>query len=155
MRDITKLKEVIQKAVPSILELKFGCRLLDETHQFFGQPDPVVCVIADEWANEEYESHWIDYYREHSCKFTNAEIRQKFKILGRPIRLADVLHAVSDAYHTRILREDLEHKSLWEWAGEISCKYWNLLDDNLDNQSDECINFLTDLLLNNQQKGEE
>jgi hypothetical protein len=62
-------------------------------------------------------------------------------IIGRPIRLADVLLAVVKdfAYPYEGVAGDI-------FASKL-CRLWNLKDDNLDNQSEECKQFLINLLV--------
>lgn len=72
-----------------------------------------------------------------------------FTILGRPIRLADVLLVGNG-----MLIHDIEIKGDFAYTFELDKfehnlkPFWNLKDDNLDNQSDECKDFLINLLVN-------
>ena len=59
-----------------------------------------------------------------------------FKILGRPITLADVLRA---------WRKSEEPSTWWSDTCIVICKNWNLEKD-LDGQSEETISFLSNLL---------
>lgn len=79
-------------------------------------------------------------------------------ILGRPIRLADVLVAIYKKRQSNKTNITLEsdgqfvQQVTYSADGRIEDvkKYlgpiWNLLDDNLDHQSEECLKFLTELL---------
>lgn len=140
MTKLEELKKVIQTANPEIMELKFGCAVsgqgidrglvIDRT-----EPGTVVRVEVGNYKVEEIvKADWL----------------HTMKILGRPIRLADVLLA----YHKKFLpKEDLMlkavvdhvlnkiHKDMWSIVAN-----WNLLDDNLDHQSEQTINFLWGLL---------
>jgi hypothetical protein len=114
MDEYQQLKEVIQKANPEIMELKFGCEV------------------------EGYKS-----------------------VIGRPIRLTDVLIALNLRRDTHMkdwfavntyglfLENKVKEITARPYAHPmISALYsWNLKDDNLDHQSEECKEFLTNLLI--------
>src|SRR5210317_713934 len=89
-----KVKTIIDYFADKMLS--FGCRLLDEEHQFFGKPSPVICLIADEGSSEEDGESgeiWVDHYRGH-FKTTRGEVKNNYKILGHPVRIGDVLEKV-------------------------------------------------------------
>lgn len=152
--NLTEVREAIIKANPDIMKLEFGCRLLDETHQSFGKADPITCLIADEWTKEEDEKPWIDHFREHSNRYTIAEIRKRFRILGRPIRLSDVLVAIQKvpycAFLSVHLSDDRRKKSKIELLSRGRQAWWNLLKDDLSLQPEETINFLHSILCKTQ-----
>ena len=66
---------------------------------------------------------------------TDFDSNKKY-IVERPIRLADVLAAIQNKQ--RVRRDTLD------FAKETN---WNLRDNNLDHQSDECKEFLIKLLV--------
>lgn len=120
---IKKIREAVIKANPSILDLELGC---------------------------EYEScldgakmKWID----------DQTSRDIGKIIGRPIRLADVLLAINQVLginNVAIEEYGVFMQTDNEGWGEIHDNdkrvKWILKDDNLENQSEDCINFLYQLL---------
>ena len=61
------------------------------------------------------------------------------------VRLADVLLAVKEKYQRGTLQKEGEFKNGTEWFGEITWG-WNLRNDALTEQSDECLEFLSGLL---------
>ena len=69
--------------------------------------------------------------------------------LSEIITLADVLLAIDKTDITKCEQYKKENWTMPEFAGYIVIKLvnlWNLKDNNLENQSDECKQFLTDLL---------
>jgi hypothetical protein len=138
MTNYDQLKQVIQAANPEIMELKFGCEIISGKQIFQ--------VIDVDKANNDY----LLFHSELGIHNSSMVINQ---ILGRPIRLADVLLAVDEKF-------GLENPYLVGFEGMIykiaegeteltNLKHlaqWNLKDDNLDHQSDECKEFLNDLL---------
>lgn len=124
MSDYEKLKSVIQKANPEIMELKFGVSIEYHEKEFVYVSDGMAGLYTI-WSKPSSAIH----------------VRpNEIKILGRPIRLADVLLAVTKILHpigkTSGLDED-RLKVLWRW---------NLKNDNLDRQSKETKQFLIELL---------
>lgn len=72
------------------------------------------------------------------------------EIIGRPIRLADVLLAIEQLpfFNLLVTKTDNNLTAVERLlGGSIFNGYWNLRDDNLDNQSDECKEFLYKLLV--------
>jgi hypothetical protein len=122
-----QLKKVIQEANPEIMELKFGCEVIYEEKK---------CKYLH------HVEGWFDVllppnYDKGILQVTNP----KLKILGRPIRLADVLLALDEL----LVKENSGNRGRTERTMQI-LDYWNLKDDNLDHQSEETKQFLIDLL---------
>ncbi len=137
MKDYNKLKEVIQAANPEIMELKFGCEL-----KYPGYQTATICgQQLNCW------KVWCERQDEAAFKVVTPvqlEFSTVIHILGRPIRLSDVLVACNIKF-----KDEEELRSLW-FIGKIRLilEYWSLIDDNLDHQNDECKKFLIDLLVN-------
>lgn len=124
------IREQVIKANPSIKELTFGCK-------FFIGKYPAIVVNTPEWK-------WVDFMVSFSADLVpkyDRFLRENFKdgeeeikIIGREIRLADVINALP--FEGR------------EWWGQMSSvvEYWNLKQDNLELQSEETILFLYNLL---------
>ena len=130
--NIDKLKKVIQKANPEIMELKFGCRISFKNEN----------GIYDEGTMLSSAFCCQNYFVQKVVDIRNLEI----KIFGRPIRLADVLLALStigDGYFYGITDGGV----FFHEDGGLLNGIWNLADNNLDNQSDECKEFLIKLLV--------
>lgn len=141
--NIDKLKAVIQKANPEIMELKFGCEV-----RFTNYAEVFVYV-------RKIKNDWHQIIKPYGGKISEVPDLNDIVILGRPIRLADVLLAMNVQGLSMAIqdfgcwmREELdEHGESVEWTEKRKAN-WNLSDDNLDNQSDECKEFLTKLLVN-------
>lgn len=68
-----------------------------------------------------------------------------WKLIGRPIRLADVLLAVEKQKRKGLVSPQLMRTSeMWEIKRTID--FWNLRDDNLDHQPEATVAFLAELL---------
>lgn len=137
---LQQLKDIIWKANPSILELKFGCKLkLQKEGRYY-----------DVWKEtmEKYKTlvlKGIDKKGfvqvgspdKYHCEFIDCTkgIEMLFEILGRDITLADVLMALTTQ------GRETYYANLEELA-----RNWNLKED-LEGQSDETKQFLIDLLV--------
>lgn len=141
------IRKACIKANPSIMELGFGCEVewRDEKATLTGQ------VFTDSESKERY------YSITPSLKGvdTFSEKDGYWKILGRPIRLADVLLAIHAQTADRkvtgfwtVVGENGEFAKLMLHEGELeNCNIaWNLLKDDLRQQSEETVDFLYDLL---------
>jgi hypothetical protein len=120
------------------MELKFGCIVTNGVNEW------VICdkdLFAAPYVNGQphVAGRW-------GYKGSLDGIKPNVKILGRPIRLADVLLTMSQkaiTSHAIALNGGFyQLKPEEHWVTD-----WNLEDDNLDHQSNECKQFLTDLLL--------
>lgn len=137
--NIDKLKQVIQEANPSILELKFGCRVRDTLNK----PYTKIYIVLKEsnvktiWNTDAGAVHIDD-----------------IEILGRQITLSDVLMTLSDKYTTiekGIFIDamgrfwDIKHTK--NHNNEMTIiTHWDL-KKTLENQSDPTKQFLIDLLV--------
>lgn len=142
------LKEVIQKANPEIMELKFGCEvLLKDFEKDF--PNYVGIYAGRRW-NKEIDKEVDLVVHKKSGHRHLVQMDKKYEILGRPIRLADVLLAIDQKYSDGNIRFVSDGGYFWNWDLETSPNeygaIWNLKDDNLDNQSEETKSFLYELL---------
>ncbi len=163
MTNLEKLKEIIQKANPEIMELKFGCevevRMSDDPYYKNGiykavvgriEPDSLIVMFVDK------ENKRLLKLKKTKSNYW-ATKKQIIKSLGRPIRLADVLIAMNKAkidsaiqdYGCFMLDREDEIGDSIEWQ-EITSngerRHWNLQKDNLDDQPKETIDFLYNLL---------
>lgn len=126
-----KLEAVRQaciKANPEIVELKFGC----DVEIVIGS---VACPATIVQKN--YAGNWLVLIAGQTATYKDKQI---YKIIGRPIRLADVLLALN-----------------WKWiaitstgsfmvgSAESSLR-WDLLADDLTKQSPEMVDLLYGLL---------
>ena len=133
MNNYNKLKEVIQKANPEIMEHKVSCLAIDENKNKW----KFVGVRFGGWWKIGSEND-----------FTNNP--KNFKILGRPIRLTDVLLALNNDRNNMfnvLIMPDGNFGCFGLGRFRDRQFGWNLKNDNLDNQSDEVKEFLIKLLV--------
>lgn len=135
--NLTTIREACIKANPEIMELKFGCEVMygDDVQE------PRRVTIGNPYAveNNKVFNPW-----------NRDDTSDLFEILGRPIRLADVLLAIKNMlivvdaeghfYRCEMKLSDKVPK-IGKYLGE-----WNLRDDNLEHQTPETIAFIANLL---------
>jgi hypothetical protein len=169
MKNLEAVRAAIIKAVPEIVELKFGCEIVID----FGEWENVIvlseCMKCSKHKTnkgcEGFERRSGDnchdvgnmeeavdvYGGEEMEGFWNLVVEKKRikEIVGRPIRLADVLLAVQfydlpDGY----MFFNANWRGNVELSGLAGQKFtpWNLRNDDLSQQSEECIEFLARLL---------
>jgi len=141
------VRKAVIAAVPEIMELKFGCEI-----KIFDKVRRVVRFGLE--PDKEYV--WFEFqdsepgFRKMMTKL-ELELMNDVKILGRPIRLADVLVAIGKQPVPRYWCAvdcdgdfyDMEHEGI-----ALSNGYrWNLRQDNLSLQSLETIDFLHSILV--------
>lgn len=134
MTNLEKIREACVKANPEIIELKFGCEV-----DYYGERTMAVSNEAD--------------YEQGKYIFVSPEVKgnnmvflddKNIKIIGRPIRLADVLLVLKECINISFSAEYSEF-----FEGDINTRtgiFWNLRDDNLEYQSKETITFIAGLL---------
>ncbi len=148
-----ELKSIIHKAVPEILELKFGCEV-----EVIRNQNKVAKVVSY------YPGHTNSLltfcyggfdYETRSQNFEPEAFELCFKILGRPIRISDVLVAIRESKVESIfIRQD---GTIFKWEKfteggsghhgvESTYINWRISTDDLDAQSEKCKQFLYDLL---------
>lgn len=139
------------EANPEIMELKFGCEVdaVKGVKTFF--------VGRNDIEDENYFID-IDQVGSEDTQFS-CEGNCSSKILGRPIRLADVLLAIKERYKNTTGFFMNQYGMFYQMIDELKnpdstdsllVKYktlgWNLRQDDLSLQSPECLAFLADLL---------
>ena len=132
-KDYQKLKSVIQEAVPSLMELEFGCDMVDKfkNEYYIGYEGRLFQKLGD--GNE--------------C---DPELTGSLKILGKPIRLADVLIALGNIVYLTIPADTYcIHPVLLIMDRENTHPRaeWNLSKNSLDLQTPEVKQFLHDILI--------
>lgn len=138
--NLDKLKSVIQTANHEIMELKFGCEI-----KYKGKVTNYLGTFTKDhvlYSNDLY----LDIHPPVNGNNQVFSGNEECKILGRPIRLADVLCAFNQAKVCVNAKGMFFHVN--GLIGEMidDNVYWNLKDDDLDHQSDETKQFLTELL---------
>lgn len=138
MGKIKELREIIIKANPEIVELKFGCRLKNK-YQSDDNPYQIKTFIKK--SGKLYKCREFDGRDFHSEPDT-------FEIIGRPITLVDVLKSMQGKSTKCIgvdmngyfLNTNLQATDLIQLDDR-----WDLSKD-LDNQPKETLTFLHNLL---------
>ncbi len=164
MTNYEKIRKACIETDESILELKFGCRVDPKNKAlgvgiFIEEEIEKDCVhwkifypnmeesIAKIYGRKRYDIHW------HNSK----PDLNDFEILGREIRLSDVLLAI---LHHHKFKSSLDYFPQMEALihptyrmGELFLDtVWDLLKDNLSEQSEECLSFIASLLPNETEK---
>jgi hypothetical protein len=146
-----KIEYIREKAIeanPDIKKLEFGCevkyRNQEETYRFIME-NPLVCMQCVCTTGVHIEG-LSDKSPQSFCKH---RFEEWFEIIGRPIRLADVLLALKESEHrTEVgLNFNLDGAYLYydDFENASGSKY-NLKQDDLTLQPPETIDFLYSLL---------
>lgn len=134
---IKEIREACIKANPSILDLTFGCEVDrgagKDIHEFVvGQFNDAIALVRS-------SPYGIGYFLPFEVP---TDLVSSWKILGRPIRLADVFLAIETQLGSG-------KKIVWD-ARESLVKHvvrrWNLRADRVEDQSTETLAFLAELL---------
>lgn len=127
---MNELKEIIQKANPEIIEMTVEQRAIQQMAEH--------CDYVDD---------------KQGLSLVNAIADSLDNVIGRPIRLADVLLALQANNISLDLRsfEDKAEGLMGIEKGVLYMRHgnsakWNLKEDELSKQSEETINFLKGLL---------
>lgn len=147
------VRAAIVKAVPEIMELKFGCEVHRYNHieekrvwkdgllRMEHIHDGIKEVICGHFS-EETALVRIDDKLGRAGAWMPFEVprylERDWKIIGRPIRLADVILAVH-------IRNGVEEVTTFRDKDFYNSR-WNLRQDDLSQQSPQCIEFLHSLL---------
>lgn len=123
---LKKLKKAIISAVPDIVELKFGCKIISKKYREYG----LVSIIYNyNVATNKIETNNIGAIKPKDI----------FKILGRPITIEDILSVLK---HKNIAIESNEYFILNGNRIKIEWKF----NKPLDQQPKETIDFLYNLI---------
>ncbi len=130
-------------ANPSILDLKFGCEF-----SFKNGVKNCVALSSDEWKRLHF---WVLFpgLEPKYDSLPRKEIEKYIEILGRPIRLADVLVAIDKKGTDANLWVNVSGGFAWTSIGTDCREFettWNLLSDDLRDQSPETLEFISNLL---------
>lgn len=158
---INKIRNECIKANPEIVGLKFGCKII-YVNLSNVKTDKEDCDIDyDElnWNKEDECEHIIindDVISNdkipviHRLGIFDAKVVTE--IIGRDIRLADVLYMLSTLHSHMDVVVGTSGRFYYD-EGVLGLNIrdcgWNLLDDNLEHQSPECIDFIYNLIENN------
>jgi len=147
MKDpLTRVREAVIQAVPEILELKEGCEVRiwrKNNTEPWSATVILPCVGIGYW----YCVAFHDTFPKIGKITTFHQSKDRIKILGRPICLADVLLAIGPSTKNRGPVYCTSEGVLIDFNNrEEGGAIWNLHEDDLSKQSPECIEFLASLL---------
>lgn len=142
---INYIRETCIEVNPDIVKIQFGCRVdipLIESESRIGKVNKG--TVIDSFIEKDIS--WSKYNKTNdkiSVYMDSGEFRpmigikkNKIKILGRPIRLADILLCIN-------LSTYFDYSVSNVYTNEISLlKVWNLQDNTLEEQDDETIDFI-------------
>ena len=85
-------------------ELGVGCKVIDKTHLFFGEPSPVemTLVYGNAVDGEEFDTLYFLHLRGNPCVSFSKQVifdKDRFEIIGKPLTLSRVLLAISKHGH--------------------------------------------------------
>lgn len=144
---VQEIREKCVAANPEIAELKFGCWVKYRNEEL----DRRTIALAREFEQDGFLFVPVMPFGkvQDSWEVYCPEIRT-LEIIGRPVRLADVLLAMLDNYMAPNigLGTGSDGDCLWWFDKEHSkaAILWNLRADDLEQQSDETISFIHSLL---------
>lgn len=141
MTTLQKIREIIIKSNPEIVKLKRGCKI-----EWRAKNVILIGVIL----NKNYAGNFLIDTGFTSGNTTTIKKDKIREIIGRPIRLSDVMETIhiktNVNYAIDIFGYFLIESQMGNYKTIYSTKSWNLEDDNLDNQSKECIDFIHKIL---------
>ena len=162
MNKLQEIREACIKANPEIMELKLGCEVKMLLGDWHGEIAYVEYQCGKCSKHKLYKNCNEDCYPDDAVTVvTNPEEEpiewvllnngKDFEVLGRPIRLADVLLAIGNRGILKV--NNLGGFSVFndyiggkaEWV-DVAMPRWNLLKDDLTEQSPETIDFIHSLL---------
>ena len=148
MTNLQKLRQAIIKEIPEIVELKFGCK------------------VEVKWQGEKKKRGFVfrnfligeldiicNFNEIYSVNPKNKKTPQIVKIIGRDIKLADVLRVVWIVQPTM----EITDKDRVDFGAMVNVteervfdvvQDWSLSKNNLDLQSKGTIDFLTEIICN-------
>lgn len=140
------VREAVIKAVPEILELKFGCVV----NNFLKGTAVILKVHKYEGESDCYD---VAYYELPEMVVERTPFNN-WEILGRPITLADVLLAIGfvqkrSSYYCEVgTGRFIKSKKIdLDTSKDTDTGiYWNLRKDSIEEQEDSTLSFLAELL---------
>ena len=141
---IKEIREKCIKANPEIVELKFGCiiQIKGSKPTVLDNKTPIVLK------GNKFEEKGLyfnlaknKFYQKHKMFGGDLEV----KIIGRPIRLADVLLAMPVRFYVKSGNGYFLDSRKADLPSCQEC-FWDLEDDNLEHQSEETLTFLKTIL---------
>lgn len=127
------IREKCIEANGEIVELKKGC-VIKDFFKFYGT------IINVEKYHEESNCYDVAF-KTPELHIDRSPAKDHWEIIGRPIRLADVLLVLFESPASKLLKI----KTIQQLYQSIGL-HWVLTKDNLEDQSDETIAFIFNLL---------
>lgn len=148
--NIKTIREACIKANPEIVKLKFGCMVEEKIafgSKFRGETfkgKRIFPLVQKDTADQ-----WIFLTDTGMGRESEDKILDWHTVIGREIRLADVLLAIKNNQPGERGKEVLHicSEGLSAEIQQLVC-IWNLKQDSLEAQSPETIEFITNLLTN-------
>lgn len=150
--DLEKIKAACVKVNPKIMELAFPCRLMWADCDWIVIAECGKCKKHKRYKSCNEDCDFDDAYElwtqdgggdmPYSLTFTKAEVEKMYN-LGRPVSLADVLLAMGKPvkYMTTSGLVGTIHKDVVRVLS-----LWDFRKDDLEQQSDETLEFISSLL---------
>ncbi len=138
----TILKEIREKVIaanPEIVELKFGC----EIQAPFEDVRVLVSLYTRPNGSHHLRTQAKDYSAFYDHKGLTTEDIEKYTIIGRPIRLADILLVLPFPTYLKTMGEYVRLNTEDSETAEL----WDLKQDDLNAQSDYTLQFIHKLLV--------
>lgn len=126
-------------ANPSILDLVFGCEVAHASGK--------MTIVSDYYSDLDTKLFTLRGEAGNIFRESQKAAKQHYEILGRPIRLADVLVAIKEKSQT--IEGLADDKFIVFDTGIQRLVYqglWNLRADRLEDQSEETLAFVAGLL---------
>lgn len=140
---IESIRKACIAANPSILDLEFGCAVKFDYEELDGSITDD--IIVDNFVSGlKTANNSIFYFFNKGIEesdFNRTWERQKKEIIGRKIRLADVLHMIEK----KLVQDRMPLKPHWDAQHNLLCTY-NLLKDDLTLQDEATIDFIYQLI---------
>lgn len=145
---INEIRKACIAVNPSILDLEKGCKIYNKNLE-----QTFVTSYATDIGEEGCINGYYDTERKNGTWIWTRYLGDNFEIIGRDIRLADVIYAInkyksSVGYAVDSCGDFMRSEDIYRnhWVDELV--NWNLLKDSLDDQTPKTIDFIYSLLTN-------
>lgn len=140
-QQIKEIREKCIEANPEIVELKFGCFVMTVFKKTKTRIPVQVCLIDKNYAGNWIVTPWVSGAGTITIKEKDID-----EIIGRPIRLADVLLALNKSVSLGCYPQYNDMLLINANDTHKTSGFWNLLKDSLTEQSEETITFIHQLI---------
>lgn len=139
---LEEIKRIVIIAVPSIMNLEFGCNVLAK------KSNRILTICG----TYEGDPLTLDYFRGFpQVLMVDGYVGEGLvEILGRKIGIAEILITIRNTPNINLIFYIDDQGHIWNRRKKIKAvSFWNLLEDDLTKQSESTINFIHSLLTNN------